>query len=215
MSVLTAIEHHLILERALRVDMRFLSSSCHLLIAFNLLSISDAILRRKDFLEATGELVERQASDGAGSVSSGSTGAVDPGPVQTQNLTSTVGSTQGIGNGTTTTSPGYIVLPGNVEEEQVICTNITTGRANRCWDELGLTQWVQNWAADNLPKCYEYEGFSSCFLRLNGFPSLDCSQISPGACDAPQSSLTINLLTNPEIYYIVYNIYGMLASRFP
>lgn len=192
--------------------MHLLRSSCYLLTALSQLDTSDAKLNRKDLVKAHGTLVERQSSDGAdasGGTSLGDASGVQQAPAQTQNITSTTGATEGTGNGTDTASPGYITQPGDVDESQVVCTNITTGRANRCWAELSLTEWVENWSNDNSNKCYEYEGFSTCFLRQNGFPGLDCSQIAPGACDAPQNSLTVNLLTNPEVFYVAYNLYGM------
>lgn len=153
-------------------------------------------------MSGIGNLVERQS--GTDAVNSlGETAGVGSQPSQTQNTTSTEGSTGGTGNGTTANSPGFISQPGDVDDSQVVCTNLTTGRANKCWDELQLTQWVINWANDN--KCYEYEGFSSCFLRLNGFWGIDCSQIAPDACVPPQDP---NLATKPEVFYVAYNIYG-------
>ena len=149
-----------------------------------------------------GNLVERQSGDGAGS-STGNAAGIENQPTQTQNTTSTEGSTGGTGNGTTANSPGFISQPGNVYDDQVVCTNLSTGRANRCWDELNLSDWVRNWTTDN--KCYQGEGFSTCFLRLNGFWALDCSQIAPDACVAPQDP---NLAHKPEVFYVAYNIYG-------
>ena len=148
------------------------------------------------------DLIERQSDDAAGS-EDGSAAGIEGQPSQTQNTTSTAGSTGGAENGTTANAPGFITLPGYVYDDQVDCRNLKTGRANKCWDELQLTQWVMNWTNEN--KCYQTEPFSTCFLRLNGFWGLDCSQIAPNACVAPQDP---NLVTEPEIFYVAYNIYG-------
>lgn len=149
------------------------------------------------------DLVVRQSGDDAGD-SAGNAAGVGGQASQTQNTTTTDDSTGGTGNGTTANSPGFITQPGDVDDDQVVCTNLTTGRANKCWDELNLTQWVINWASDN--KCYESEGFSTCFLRLNGFWGIDCSQIAPNACVPPQNP---NLATQPEVFYVAYNIYAV------
>ncbi|KAF6224709.1 hypothetical protein HO173_012866 [Letharia columbiana] len=151
----------------------------------------------------SGNLIERQSGDDAGD-SVGNAAGIGGQASQTQNTTATDGSTGGTGNGTTANSPGFISQPGDLDDDQVVCTNLTTGRANKCWNELKLTQWVINWANDN--KCYESEGFSTCFLRLNGLWGIDCSQIAPNACVPPQNP---NLATQPEVFYVAYNIYAI------
>lgn len=147
-------------------------------------------------------LIERQSGDDAGS-SPGDAAGIGTQPSQTQNTTSTTGSTGGTGNGTIANSPGFISQPGYVYDDQVDCRNLTTGRANKCWGELQLSEWVTNWTKRNT--CYQTEGFSTCFLRHNGFWGLDCSQIAPNACVPPQDP---NLITKPEVFYVAYNIYG-------
>lgn len=147
-------------------------------------------------------LIERQSGDNTGSAP-GNAAGIGTQPSQTQNTTSTTGSTGGTGNGTIANSPGFISQPGYVYDDQVDCRNLTTGRANKCWGELQLTEWVTNWTKRNT--CYQTEGFSTCFLRHNGFWGLDCSQIAPNACVPPQDP---NLITKPEVFYVAYNIYG-------
>ncbi|KAL2038857.1 hypothetical protein N7G274_008379 [Stereocaulon virgatum] len=49
----------------------------------------------------------------------------------------------------------------------------------------------------------------SCFLRLEGFPGLDCTGIKISACTAPQC---VNLLHEPAVFYVAYNIYGAASS---
>ena len=149
-----------------------------------------------------GALVERQAGDAAGS-SAGNSGAIPDTTTQTQNLTNTAGSTTSPENSTSSEVPGYITQATNGNNGMVNCSDITTGRANKCWEELGLTQWVQDWSDTH--KCYEEEGFSTCYLRQNGFPGLDCSQIAVSSCVAPQGD---ELLQYPENFYVAYNIYG-------
>lgn len=169
-------------------------------LAFHTIATADPLLSDLDLENA--DLIERQSGDDAGN-SLGNAAGIGGQASQTQNHTTTDGSTGGTGNGTTANSPGFISQPGDVDDDQVVCTNLTTGRGNKCWNELKLTQWVINWANDN--KCYEYEGFSTCFLRLNGFWGIDCSQIAPNACVPPQNP---NLATQPEVFYVAYNIYG-------
>ena len=118
---------------------------------------------------------------------------------QTQNATSTAGK----GNGTDP-DPGVITNPGATPiTEEVNCSDPTTGRDNKCWDELKLTEWVENWVDNN--RCYQGEAFASCFLRKEGFPGLDCTGIKIDACTAPQGE---NVLKEPEVFYVAYNIYG-------
>ena len=169
-------------------------------LVFQTIVTAGPLLGDLDFVNE--DLVERQSGDNEGS-SVGNAAGIGGQPSQTQNTSSTDGSTGGTGNGTTANSPGFISQPGIVYDDEVVCTNLSTGRANRCWDELQLTQWVINWTNNN--KCHETEGFSTCFLRLNGFWGLDCSQIAPNACVPPQDP---NLVTKPEVFYVAYNIYG-------
>lgn len=118
---------------------------------------------------------------------------------QTQNATGTAGE----GNGTDP-DPGVITNPGETPtSDEVNCTDVTTGRDNKCWKELGLTQWVEEWV-DTRP-CYSGEAFSSCFLRKEGFPGLDCTGIKIDTCTSPQGD---NVLKKPEVFYVAYNIYG-------
>ena len=142
-------------------------------------------------------LVERQAGDGSSGSTAGNSGGVPGATTQTQNITNTAGANSNPGNGTNTQASGYIVQPTDSDSYYVNCSDITTGRANKCWDELQLTEFVQQWS--NTHKCYEDEGFSTCYLRQNGFPSLDCSAIYPSACVAPQSD---NLFANPKNFYV-------------
>ena len=118
---------------------------------------------------------------------------------QTQNATSTAGTENG-----TDPDPGVITNPAVTPiSEEVNCTDPTTGRDNKCWEELKLTAWLEDWVNSNA--CYEDEAFASCFLRKEGFPGLDCTGIKLDACTAPQGE---NVLKEPEVFYVAYNIYG-------
>lgn len=182
--------------------MRFSQTSYYILagLAFPVIITAEPFLG--DLGVELRDLIERQSGDGAGH-SAGNAAGIGGQASQTQNTTTTEGSTGGTGNGTTANSPGFISQPSDMDDNEVVCTNLTTGRANKCWNELKLTEWVINWANDN--KCYKSEGFSTCFLRLNGFWGIDCSQIAPNACVPPQNP---NLATQPEVFYVAYNIYG-------
>lgn len=131
-------------------------------------------------------------------------GTIDTVPTpgqQTQDVTSTAGAGSGAQN-----EPGVITNSPPTDNE-VDCWNITTGRDNKCWGQLGLTAWMEDWV-DKTP-CHPNEAFASCFLRIEGFPGLDCTGIKIDACTAPQSD---NLLKEPEVFYVAYNIYGKLLS---
>ncbi|KAL8779281.1 MAG: hypothetical protein Q9213_007013 [Squamulea squamosa] len=96
------------------------------------------------------------------------------------------------------------VIPNlNITREEVDCLDLTTGRDNKCWEELQLTTWVQNWIVDHT--CYESEGFSSCYLRQVGWPELDCTGIKIPACTPPP----VKENQDPRIWYVAYNIYAI------
>ena len=123
---------------------------------------------------------------------------------QTQNVTSTAGE----GNGTDP-DPGVITNPAATPiTDEVNCTDVTTGRDNKCWAELKLTQWVEDWVDTNA--CYTGEAFASCFLRREGFPGLDCTGIKIDTCTSPQGD---NVLKEPEVFYVAYNIYGRFLRQ--
>ena len=121
---------------------------------------------------------------------------------QTQSIT----STSGAGNGTDPSPEGITKNSPVDSSDRIDCENNTTGRDNRCWAQLNLTQWVQEWLEDNT--CRPNEPFASCFLRLEGFPGLDCTGIKISACTAPQGD---NMLKNPQVFYVAYNIYGTVC----
>ena len=110
----------------------------------------------------------------------------------------------GAGMNGTTAQPGFIpTLSHNGVQAQVNCSDLTTGRDNKCWDELELTSWLENdWLAYNT--CYEGEGFSSCYLRQVGYPELDCTGIKLATCTPPP------VIPNQDsrFFYVAYNIYG-------
>ena len=103
--------------------------------------------------------------------------------------------------------PGFIPN-SNVTRDQTDCKNLRSGRDNKCWATLDLTNWVKNWVANN--QCHESESFASCFLRKEGFYSLDCTGLKLDACTAPQSDLPT---VTPEVFYVAYNIYGEHCPR--
>ena len=133
-------------------------------------------------------------------------GVVPAQPHQTNGLTNstTAGTSGAAGNNPNGTVPGFIPnTAGGTNSQYVNCSDVTTGRANKCWAELNLTQYVQDWRSSAV--CFQGEGFSSCYLRQNGFPGLDCHTISGAACTAPQSDAAID---DPKRFYVAYNIYG-------
>ena len=124
---------------------------------------------------------------------------------QTQNTTSTAGE----GNGT---DPDPGVITNSVAtpiSDEVNCTDVTTGRDNKCWGQLKLTEWVEDWVDTNT--CYTDEAFASCFLRKEGFPGLDCTGIKIDTCTSPQGD---TVLTEPAVFYVAYNIYGRQLHPF-
>ncbi|KAI4159517.1 MAG: hypothetical protein LQ342_006518 [Letrouitia transgressa] len=128
---------------------------------------------------------------------------VIPNPVPlTGQQTQELNSTEILGNDTHQASG---LITNNPETlSRVDCFDLSTGRDNKCWKELKLTEWVQEWWETHY--CYADEGFAECFLRQEGFPSLDCTGIKPGACVAPMSD---GLNRKPYLFYVVYNIYAI------
>lgn len=98
------------------------------------------------------------------------------------------------------------VVPNmQITNEDVDCLNLTTGRDNKCWEELQLTTWVHDWIEGHT--CYETEGFSSCFLRQVGWPELDCTGIKIPSCTPPP----VKPNQDARVWYVAYNIYGMCS----
>ncbi|KAL8646755.1 MAG: hypothetical protein Q9210_005950 [Variospora velana] len=117
---------------------------------------------------------------------------IPPTPQQSQNFT----ATEGLGQ------TGVIPVL-SITREEVNCTNLTTGRDNKCWQELQLTDWVANWIARNT--CYEKEAFASCFLRKAGYPELDCTGIKLDTCTPPP----VKDGMDPRVFYVAYNFYAV------
>ena len=104
-----------------------------------------------------------------------------------------------------TDAPPGFVPNSPVTYEQVDCCNLRSGRDNKCWDELRLNEYVRWWTENN--RCRQDEPFAACFLRKEGFYALDCTGIKPDACTPPQSD---SLQVEPHVFYVAYNIYGLL-----
>lgn len=101
----------------------------------------------------------------------------------------------------TTAQPGFI--PNTSGTRMVVnCSDLSTGRDNKCWDELQLNYWVANWIWQNT--CYENEGFSPCFLRQVGYPELDCSGIKLATCTPPP----VIPGQDTRVFYVAYSLYG-------
>ncbi|KAL8713776.1 MAG: hypothetical protein Q9220_002303 [cf. Caloplaca sp. 1 TL-2023] len=107
-------------------------------------------------------------------------------------------------NGMNGSEPEPGVIPNlSISREQVNCSDLSTGRDNKCWEELQLTTWVSNWIVGNT--CYENEGFSSCFLRKVGYPELDCTGIKLSTCTPPSAKDNMDT----RVFYVAYNIYSI------
>ncbi|KAL8950518.1 MAG: hypothetical protein Q9222_003457 [Ikaeria aurantiellina] len=96
------------------------------------------------------------------------------------------------------------VIPNlSITRDEVNCSDLSTGRDNKCWEELQLTTWVSNWIVSNT--CYQDEGFSSCFLRKVGYPELDCTGIKLSTCTPPSADDGMDT----RVFYVAYNIYAI------
>lgn len=122
---------------------------------------------------------------------------------QTQNITSAAGVND-------THIQSGVITNDNTTYPASDCRNLRTGRDNKCWEELRLTDWVRNWIATH--QCYPEEPFARCFMRLEEFYALDCTGIKLDACTPPQGE---GLGVKIEVFYVAYNIYGTIALRFP
>ena len=117
---------------------------------------------------------------------------------QSQDITGTDGM-----NGT---HPDPGVIPNlSITREAVNCSDPSTGRDNKCWQELQLTTWLENWIVGST--CYQDEPFVSCFLRQVGYPELDCTGIKLATCTPPPFSAGMD----PRAFYVAYNFYGMFT----
>ena len=73
-----------------------------------------------------------------------------------------------------------------------------------CWDGLGMTQYMSQW--NSTEACNKGETWSACFLRLAyGSAKYDCSRLGSLNCTAPSFGGPV---TDPQIFYGAYNIYG-------
>ncbi|KAL8964633.1 MAG: hypothetical protein Q9183_004320 [Haloplaca sp. 2 TL-2023] len=102
----------------------------------------------------------------------------------------------------TTPEPGFIPAL-SITRQEVDCSDLSTGRDNKCWDELQLTTWVESWIAENT--CYQDEAFASCFLRQVGYPELDCTGIKLVTCTPPTSEDRMDT----RVFYVAFNIYAL------
>lgn len=93
--------------------------------------------------------------------------------------------------------------PATSGDPGVNCSDLYTGRDNKCWKELNLTLWVQAWI--ELNPCKPGEGFAACFMRKEGNFGADCTGIKIGSCVPPTGSFYID---KPEVFYVAYNIFG-------
>ena len=154
-------------------------------------------------------LKRRQQTTGAANPNNNvvAAGGIAPAQTQTQNVTAVpkVNSTE---NTTTGLTPGLIGNLRNPNEDKVNCSDPVTGRANDCWSQLGLSKYVNDWVATH--ECYQGEGFATCYLRQNGFTTLDCSGIAINACVPPQDP---SLVLDPQKFYVAYNIYCKLPQN--
>lgn len=85
-----------------------------------------------------------------------------------------------------------------------------TTLAKKCWTELNLTNFVQEWVS--IHPCDPTEGamFGKCFLNQVGFVTTDCSYIGLNSC-IPPTSLSEKLpdpVTKVKAFYVAYNIHG-------
>ena len=107
------------------------------------------------------------------------------------------------GNNTDGQAPGVIGVAGNPNSRYVDCMDTSTGFSEKCWNELNLTDYVNDWLRH--ATCFASEGFASCFLRQNKLQTIHCIQISTTACSPPQSP---SLIDDPKALYVAYNIWG-------
>ena len=105
-------------------------------------------------------------------------------------------------NGTTTDLNSSLDVAKPTDQPlSVNCTDPMTGRSNACFAELKISDYIKEWITTH--KCYNNEGFAKCYLRQNGFSTLDCVSITSSSCSAPQPGV----LTDPKEYYAAYNIF--------
>lgn len=104
------------------------------------------------------------------------------------------------------------------------CTDLEAAFDSRCWDDLGLSDYLFNWnvttrvcstiqsAADNDGSdcCKPNEPWTTCYLRLaHGTPGSDCSEINSQFCSYTSTlNPYMDSSIKPQVQYIMKNIYG-------
>lgn len=93
------------------------------------------------------------------------------------------------------------------------CADLSAGTGAtypRCWDSLGMNQWVFNWNFTT-KACELGEIWSTCFLRLAyRTPEYDCSTLGNSKCSAPRLGGPV---TDAHVFYGAFNIYGKQATH--
>ncbi|KAI9842485.1 MAG: hypothetical protein M1838_003100 [Thelocarpon superellum] len=93
---------------------------------------------------------------------------------------------------------------GNATANPLVnCHDVSTGVDAGCWAQLNMSSWVLDWY--NSHTCHPTEPFSTCFLRLNHAPDVDCTVINSQSCGATIS----DNIDNPQVFYVLHNIYAI------
>ena len=144
-------------------------------------------------------LVTLPGSSQAGYVSSGRPSLMKRDDTAT-NITSNTSTGSRLLNLTAPPNPPTNATKGSANPS---CTDLSTGLATRCFEELQLASYIINWTATH--QCYPSEGFATCFFRHNIGDHNRCGTVAINACFAPQ-------LANPDpkAFYTAYNIYGIV-----
>ena len=107
----------------------------------------------------------------------------------------------------TYTSALQIPTQINARQQQINCKDPSTGLDSSCWNNLQLTSWLKNW--NQTTTCNKGEIWTNCFIRLaNKNPGTDCSVIGGNGCGPPSNNLPVSPSIEPQVYYVLYNIFG-------
>lgn len=86
------------------------------------------------------------------------------------------------------------------------CANLQQDLTQPCWEELKISQYLEDWWTDNQSICAARGvEFASCFQQFAGIHQQQCGHTGPSMCNFPMS---FNGLTAQQAY-VIYTIFAI------
>ena len=97
------------------------------------------------------------------------------------------------------------------------CTDLRADPSTLCWDELNISDYLDNWnqttpaceasGGDGSDCCNPQEPWTNCFLRLAyGSAGFDCTKFDPQSCTLQALRSDLDPRIAPKVGYVVRNI---------